>query len=252
MKLLVLGNSNTGNGHLQPGEIEWPVLVARECQARLGEPVECENRTFMPMGARAVPYARKLVDENDPDLVIIPLVIYHCSVGWVSLKVRQRVGERAYGWYRSIEGRLTHSPAPLGRPGSPPRSLGRRVLRRLIGTATHTTVDDVIATYTELLHELARDEGRHVLVVGESHYGGRVRRENPTLQAIVERAEAAIRPVIEKHRFLWADVHLAHEAGPGSEACQSPDGIHVNATGHRIFAETVMAAAAPVLAERAG
>ncbi len=251
MKLLVLGNSNTHGSFLPPGELAWPLLVAREWEACVREPVECENRTFMPMGSRAVPYARKLVDETDPELVIIPLVAYHCAVGWVSLKVHQRLGDRAFHWYRAVEGRLTRSRAPLGGPGSPPRSLGRRALRRLVGTATHTTVDDVIATYTELLHELARDEGRHVLVVGESHYGAHVRRENPDLPLIIARIEDAIRPIVEDHRFLWTDVHSAYEAGPGTDACQVADGIHANGIGHRIFAATVLHALGPVLAERA-
>lgn len=247
----MLGNSNTHGSFLQPGECEWPVLVARAWEASVHEPVECVNRTFMPMGAQAVPYARKLVDETDAELVVVPLVVYHCTVGWVSLKVRQRLGDRAFHWYRAVEGRLTGAGAPLGGSGSPPRSLGRRALRRIVGTATHTTIDDVIATYTELLHELARDEGRHVLVVGESHYGARVRAENPRLLSILARVEAAIRPIVEHHRFLWADVHPAYEAGGGTEACQAGDGIHANGTGHRIFAATVMHALEPVLAERA-
>ncbi len=249
MKLLVLGNSNTHGAYLQPGETGWPVLVAREWEARLHEPVECENRSFFPMGSRAVPYVRNLVDETDPELVIIPMEVYVCAVGWVSLKVRQRLGDRAFRWYRAVEGRLTRSHAPLGGAGSPPRSLGRRALRRLVGAATHTTIDGVIATYTELLHELARDEGRHVLVVGGTHYGPQVRRENPDLPAIIARVEGAIRPVIEEHRFLWTDVHLAYEAGPGTDACQVADGIHANGIGHRIFAATVLQALGPVLAE---
>lgn len=238
MRILVLGNSDTGGSALAPGEQPWPEIVRGRLAGWTGSEVHLEHRTLAPYGPRAVDHALRCVAETDPDLVIIILAGYTAVVGYVHLRVRQRLGARAERWYLRLERGFDRSTRREGQETAV-NNWSRRLVRKLLGTATYASVDEVASVYCGILRRLSQREGVQVLVAGDARFGEARRALNPGLLTGLQRLHAAVRPVVAEHRFLWVDGEDGISAAPERKALFLPDAMHLNAAGHMTFAAAV-------------
>src|SRR6185436_5671051 len=119
---------------------------------------------------------------------------------------------------------------------TPVNTWSRRLARRLVGTATHAPLLEVIRTYEELLHALSRLEGVQVLVAGDARFAQSRHDLNPGLKERILRVHGAVRPVVDEHRFIWVDGESGFTAHPDRESLFLADGMHISPAGHEIFA----------------
>jgi len=238
VRILVLGNSDTLGSALAPGEQPWPEIVRGRLAAWAGAEVQLEHRTLAPYGPRAVDHALKCVAETDPDLVVIILAGYTAVVGYVHLRVRQRFGARAERWYVRLERGFDRNTRRDGRETAV-NNWSRRLVRKLLGTATYASLDEVASVYCDVLRRLSQREGVQVLVAGDARFGEARRALNPGLLTGLQQLHAAVRPVVAEHRFLFVDGEDGISGAPEREALFLPDAMHLNAAGHMAFASTV-------------
>ncbi|MBI5948175.1 MAG: hypothetical protein HY875_08560 [Chloroflexi bacterium] len=242
MRICVIGNSATAGVGLPDQSLAWPWLAASQLSAAIGEPVDVRHILFAPMGGRAAGFALSKVEETDPDIVVIAVGSYVCAIGTVAERVRQRFGERAYRafrrtelWFESRTGNRRDTFGRLNRAG-------RWLSRRVIGTATITTIDDVVNVFSELLRLLAQREGLHVVALAEPQWPKRIARENPGSAEALDTVMKRVHVAVDRHRFLWADSGPSYDAAPDREALYLPDGVHKTVEGLRIQANLVVQA----------
>ena len=179
------------------------------------------------------------MEEAAPDVVILSVSAFTCTVGLVSVRVGERFGGRARRVYEAVEQR--YSGLVSGRPAAavPPDRLLRTIARNVIGTATLATVEEVGVVYAGILHGLAQDERLQVVVLGESFFGRQLQRANHGLVAEIQRLRAIVRPAVDAHRFPWVDIEAAFSASGDREQHFLRDGVHNSAAGHRRVADVV-------------
>ena len=209
-------------------------------EGRLAEPVEVTASRLAPYGPRAVGYATRRVAEVAPDVVLVSVSAFACTVGLVYARVGERFGDRAQRMYQSLEGRYSGLIAPHV-DGPSPDAFLRTVARKVIGTSTLAPVEEVGGAYGRILHELAQDERLQVIVIGESFFSRNLQHTNPGMSAKIEQLRAIVRPAAETHRFPWVDVEAAFQAGGNREQFFLRDGVHNSAAGHQSVAEVVAA-----------
>lgn len=243
MRILILGHSTSAGEGLPGREYAWPWLNAAAFERETGEAVDVVHVNFVALGSRAVPFALGKVDEAAPDLVIFSMGSYLCAIETVGERVRKRFGARLHGWFRKAE----HSLDTRTRTGGPAarrtNRIGRTIARRLIGTAGYTSVESICEVYEDLLHALARREGIHTLVFCEPGWPAQTVKENPRAQEKLEAIQRHIRPIVDRHHFLWADAEDTYSRVPDRSVYYFPDGVHKTVRGH----EAQAAALLPVL-----
>lgn len=243
MRIAVLGNSDTSGLFLAAGEKSWPVLLRERLPESLGEDVAVDSWRWAPFNPDAVDRALGLVDRADPDIVILTLASFWCTVGTVRAGVDRRFGKRAGRLYGRAEAAYRSRFERHGPPGTAANGLGRRVSRRLLGAATYMSLDAFIATYAELIRALSQREHLLVLVLGDHHFNERLRQRVRAISPAIERIEAAIRPLVRERQLDWGDLEQAISAGGRREEMISFDGVHMTPEAHQRVAEAL----APVL-----
>jgi lysophospholipase L1-like esterase len=236
MRVCVLGNSSSAGLGLANPALAWPRLAAAELSSRLGEDAVVEHSVFMPYGSRAVEYALARVEASDPDVVVVSLGSYPCAVGTVGERIRRRYGKRAHRLYRRFERRVETATGNRGGFRGRLNRSGRWVARRVIGTETLATVDEVVEAYSELLRRLAQRERLPVLVFPEPHWPAQVVKENPGADRIFAEVRRRVHTVVEAHHLLWADSQPAYEAAPNRRALYQTDEAHKSEAGHQVQA----------------
>ncbi|MEX2080865.1 MAG: GDSL-type esterase/lipase family protein [Dehalococcoidia bacterium] len=237
MKVLVLGNSDTEG--LAPGQPTWTRIAAQALGDAIGQPVDVQEVRFAVSTSTAAEFGARKVREAAPDLVIMPVGTFQFTVGFVWLRVRQLLGNRAGEWYRRLEVRLDSGTRGKG----PIRDLlnrgGRKFARTVIGTRPICTSAELADYYTDALRALSQVEDIHVALVqypGRSRFtqAGKVKRERDVFLA-------AVKAVAEDRRFLWIDSAQAFVEAVGDAHTSSRDGYHMNELGHRVLGQHVAA-----------
>jgi lysophospholipase L1-like esterase len=240
MRIVVLGHSTSSGEWLADRAQAWPWLVAAELEARTGAPVEVVHHSFVPMGGRAVPYGLVKTAEAEPDVVLVPVATFVCCVGTVGERIRRRWGERAFRAYHRLERAFDLRTG--NRPGARGRfnRLGRRVSRRLLGTATFTSVDDVVEVYRELLRGLAQREGLVVGALMEPSWPAWMDAENPGAKAMHARIREEVGAFARQQHVLWADSDDVYMKAADRGALYFADGVHKTVAGHRAYADALL------------
>lgn len=229
-------------------DLAWPWLVQRELERQTGGPVELDHRVIFPVGPRAVPLALAAVDQFEPDVAVYSFGAFPGIVGTVGTRVRRRFGERTYRAFRRLE------LAFEGRTGSEREAAarinhaGRWLARRVIGTETITTFDEILSLQAEIMRGLARHEGLPVVAACEPNPSRRVGRENPQCYPLLNRFRVEMEALARSYRFLVSDCATLFDAAPDRDALFVSDGLHKSPAGHALQARAVLAALAPVVA----
>ncbi|MEX0783293.1 MAG: hypothetical protein WD557_11630 [Dehalococcoidia bacterium] len=240
MRICVLGHSTSSGDWLPDRALAFPWLVAAELAAATAEPAEVFHYSFVPMGGRAVKYGLAKVEECDPDIVIVPVASFVCSIGTVGERVRRRWGERPFRAFhraeRTFDGRTANRPGARGRINR----LGRRITRKLLGTVTFTTVDDSVDVYADLIRGLAQREGIVVAALMEPSWPGWVDGENRGATSAHHALRDGVKVVALQHHVLWAESDTVYDADPDREALYFADGVHKTIAGHRAYADALL------------
>lgn len=239
MRIHILGHSDS---RLDDGENpNWPARLRRIIESEHRGPLEFSTSRLAPYGSRAVGYAARRVEEAKPDVVILSVSAFTCTVGLVNVRVGQRFGQRAQRAYEAIEQRYSGRVARAPGAAIPVDRALRTLARRTIGTATLAPVEEVARVYSEILHTLSREERIQVIVMGESYFSRHVQRANPGTVTKIERLQGTVRPVAAAHHFPWVDIEAAFQNTSDREAHFSSDGVHNTPAGHQRVAEVVAA-----------
>ena len=244
MRISILGNSDTTGMLLAPGARTWPALLQERLGAVLSEPVVVDSWRFAPYRPGAVRHALNLVDDAQPDVVILTLASYWCAFRTVRASVERRFGRRAATFYSRGEQAYSRRAEGGVRPGEPGRQTGRRLVRRLLGTGTVMTFPQFVDVYSSVIRELAQQEQLQVLVLGDHHFTPRVHRMFPALAGAITDIEDAIRPIVLERELLWGDLEQAIRTGGRRDEMILSDGVHMTEEAH----ERVATALLPVLA----
>lgn len=240
MRIVVLGNSASAGTGLADLSHAWTSLTRAALEERTGPPVELTHVTVMANGPRAVDYAMSKVESSNPDLVILVIGTYLCSVALVSEQVRHRFGNRAHAWYKKFERRFDSRTRPGGGPPGRTNSFARRLARRVIGARPLATIEQVASTFEDLMRRLAAREGMHVIVFAEPSWPKWIDKENrgaiKAWQTVVDRANAAA----GRHHFPWAETNPTYATAPDRDALYQPDGVHKTIEGHRYQADALL------------
>jgi hypothetical protein len=240
VKLCVLGNSaSSGNGLAEKAQA-WPWIAGRQIEERLGEPVEVTHVSVVASGPRAAGYALGKMEAADPDMVVVVIGTYLCCIATVSEAVRHRFGNRVHGWYlraeRWFDARTRTAP---GLAGTANRT-GRAFLRKILGTRTYATPDDVSAVFEEILRGVAQREGTTVVVFAEPSWPQATDEANPgairTWREVTRRAQE----VASSHHLLWAETGPAYARVPDRDSLYQPDGVHKTIEGQRVQAGALL------------
>ena len=246
MHCLVLGHSGTAGFGLDSVAETWPALFERYLNHSNDTVWTVSAVPLFPVGNRAIDYALARVAEGLPDLVVLSLNAYPCVVPVVSANVRHRFGKRAERVYSRLERRLEKRADASHGPPAKTNQLAQRWARRVFGTRTMASVDEVGRVYAEILRGLARLEGVQVAVLAEAMFGESVRQRAPNLVGQVTELQRLVRPTAEDHRFLWCDA-TGWLSPDGGVPYWHVDDVHLSARGNARYAEMLAASLAPSL-----
>lgn len=233
-KLFVAGHSDSGDRFLPPGNRPWTALLCESLEQTTGEHVELQTKPFAPMGQRAVRYLLDAVESVQPDIVILPFSAYVCTVGVVSESVRARFGERAHRLYLRTESEF-QAQTNTGNLRRAMNRGGRRAARAILGARTFATVGETAAIYEEILHGLAQFESLQVVGVADARFSGAVQAREPRLHARWDRLNARLKPIVEQHRFIWADLEAALGGANDRRIFHLDDGVHTTPAFHSTY-----------------
>jgi lysophospholipase L1-like esterase len=242
MRIGVLGNSDTTGQKLQPGEDSWPVLLRARLTEALGAPVIVDSWKFAAYRPGAVDFAMRLVDEAQPDVVIVTLASCWCAFGTVQSSVEQRFGPAAGKLARNAERKL----GVVGR-----NPLPRKVARKVVGTGTLMSVDSFVHVYSNLIRELAKREDMQVLVMEDHHFTRALRERMPAISDALPRIVAGIQPLVLDRRMHWARVEDAIAVGGRRDEMFLDDDVHMKAEAHGRMAAALTDLVLPMAAQRA-
>lgn len=235
MRLLVLGHSDSTGIQLPRGTPTWPEIVRDQVALETGRDVELESVRWAPYRPGALEYALEIADRVEPDLVVLPLASFWCAYSNVRTKVDKKFGPRTQRVYRAAEGFVANHLE--GRVI--PKSASRRMARKVLGVAPLISVAQFIDIHSELIRQLASRENLQVLVLADHHFNEENRRIMPLIPRAIAEINAAIQPIVAERRLLWDDMEKALQVGGHREEIMMPDGVHMNAEGHKRIAAMV-------------
>ena len=233
-RLFIAGHSDSGDSFLAPGELPWPERTRAWLEATSGGPVELSSARFAAIGPGAADYLLRKVEEAAPDIVVLPLGAYVCTVATVTESVRARFGNRAARLFQRSESKF-QARTRRGRLRVRANRAAQKAARRLLGARTLATVGATAAIYEEVLHRLASVESLQVIVVRDARFSAEIQRREPRLHALFDELEAAILPVVEQHHFLLADLEGALRRAPDRGVFHLDDGVHTTVAFHEVY-----------------
>lgn len=236
MRISVLGNSDTTGQTLAPGEQAWVDLIGPRLEAILGEEVTVDSWKFAAYRGGAVEYARSLVDEAEPDFVILTLATYWCAFSTVQFGVERRFGQRAGDIYRRLERFTVKNIERKPSISQPTNHRGRRVARRVLGTGSLLTPSEHYEILSRVIRDLAARENLQVLVFGDHHFSDDLRERMPGMLSAITSVEGRIRTLVEERRLYWGELEPVVAQGARREDQFHPDGVHLTAEAHERFA----------------
>ena len=203
----------------------------------LDEPVEMEHIRVFPTGPRAVPMAMAAVERFQPDTVVFSFGAYPCAVTSVSERIRQRLGPRAYSWFRRAERRFDRV---LGSTAQKPRRLNtwlRWLGRRTIGASPMASYEEVTGIQSEILLGLSKLEHAVVVVYCEPYITKWASQGDSNANFVLEQDRELMHGLARKHHFLIAECKAEFLAAPDPDGLFLSDALHKSERGHRIQAD---------------
>ena len=240
MRLHIVGHSNARTDDVGESGRQWPVRLRDGLAAELGEAVVLTGTRLAPYGPKAAGIGLADFEEARPDYVVVSLGTYLCTVGVVSLRVRQRFGRRAERLYQRAEQAFSKRTGNGGRLATALNRAARRTARRLVGTALTASPDEVIGVYETIVRGLAHHEGVQVVVMGEHYFSREQQRANPAMVATIERVHRVFKNLAEAHHFLWANVEETFQATGRRAEMTAADGVHNTPEGHQALADMLI------------
>ena len=232
--LFVAGHSDSDDRFLPAGISPWPERTRAWLETTSGREFELKTRRFAPMGSKAVGYILGAIEAARPEIVVLPIGAYACTVGVVSESVRQRFGPRAQRIYSRAESAF-QAQTSEGRLRLAANRRARQAGRRLFGVRTLATVESVGDIYDEVLRGLARIETLQVVAVADARFSLEVQERCPGLHATFDKLHARIRPVVEQHHFAWADLEAELSRAADRAVFHTADGVHTTAAFHDVY-----------------
>jgi hypothetical protein len=243
LNILIFGHSDTFGVALPDRSAAWPNLVGTELPERIDRPVVVNQRPFLPLRPGAGASAQRSLDQYPADIAVFATNPYGFAVTTVANRVQKRFGDKTAGRFKRLEYALNRWTARIP-AGKPINTTGRRIVRRVIGTASASSYEDVLQAHMEVLRTLARKEDLQVIIMGGNRLAGWIQRERPDLVQCVETMRVLLEEFCEQHHFAWFNTESALLPG-ARERSFLPDGAHRNAEAHRHFADLVL----PVMQE---
>lgn len=233
-RLFIAGHSDSGADYLPPGALPWTEQTRAWVERTTAAPCELQAVRFAPIGERAADYLLGKVEAAAPDIVVLPLGFYVCTIGTVAESVRARFGERAGRLFLESEAAFQKR-TQHGRARRTANRAARRVARRVLGTRTMATVAETAGIYAEILHRLARMESLQVVAVADARFSAETQRREPLLHRRIDELYASLLPIVEQHHFVLADLEGALRRAPDRCVFHQDDGVHTTAAFHDVY-----------------
>jgi hypothetical protein len=231
LKILLLGNSDT-SGRFALGQT-WPEIVAEGLAVRLGQPTDMRQVPFVVLNPGSAAYAEREVRAFEPDLVLLPVGTAMFTVGFVWKRVETLFGKRAARWFRRAEDRFDARTRDRGRRRGAANAAARKTLRRVIGTQTLSSQQQVTDGFRATIDTLARFEQAQVALIvtaprGAHHHrpGAKERR-----RAFLHAVEASA----TNHHFAWIETDRAYDGVTSDAEMKNQDGLHQTPAGHQML-----------------
>lgn len=235
--VLVLGHSGTEGFGLDSRNLAWPGLL-EEHLAASGLSANVVAVPLFPVGARAVEYAMRKVEQYAPETVILSLNAYPCAVPVVSARVRRRLGNRAHGTFVRLEERMNRfARGGSGTMRKTAHSSLRKAAHRVVGAEPLATLGEVAEVYSSIMWALARREGIQLIALSEAPFSRKVRGEFPRSFSVAEELQNRLEPTVREHRFL--NVSPKGFEGGGPDEFWMTDGVHLSTAGNLAYAESL-------------
>lgn len=247
-KLFIAGHSDSTAQHLPEGALPWTERLRSWIESETGTPCELQGVLFFPMGARAADRLITAVEDAQPDILVLPFSAYVCTFTTVEESVRQRFGTRAQQFY--LRGEKRFAASTTAAPLKPVNYSGRKFVRAVLGTRALATTEQTIAIYEEILQRLARMEDLQVVTVADARFSEETQKRNPKMHREIDRMQARLFPMVERHHFLLADLEGALRKAPDRSVFYQSDGIHTTLAFHDVFFEVLKDTIAPTLTTR--
>jgi hypothetical protein len=237
VKLLVLGHSDSDGSKLSDPADGWPWMLQRMVEER-GAACEVAHRPLFA-GPSAPGHVERQLEREHPDMVVMATSTHAVVVRLVSVRVRERWGERPARAAARVEQFVGRHPGPAGSSRAAMMTRFRRIGRTIAGTGPALTPDALLESYDACMRALARHEDVRTIILGGAGYTGDVVRLNPGMEASQERMQSQLRELALRHRFDW----LSHEELLGGPAGKLPffqgDGIHTDERSQLRVAEAI-------------
>ncbi|MEO8538333.1 MAG: hypothetical protein ABI577_01240 [bacterium] len=238
VRILIYGHSDTFGVALADGTQAWPNLVMQELPHLVGRPVEVTQRPFLPVRAGAGERAERILGEHPADIVVFASNPYGFAVATVANRLRGRLGETNTRRYTRLERKLNKWTRAIPM-GDRINNTGRRMARKVLGTAPESSYQDVMQAHSEVLRVLARHESLEVVMMGGNKLSTWIQKEKPALMLQVESMREMVEEFCREHHFTWFNTETALLPGV-RERSFLPDGVHRNAEAHRHFANLIL------------
>lgn len=228
MKVLRFGTSND-TAKFSTGESRESI-IQRELERELGEPVVIVTKPMWPSD-RFPGLLARWIDEEQPELVTLPVQGYWFNFESVPLKLQRRFGRAGVAagsaGQRVADVRWVAHTAVF--------RAARNASRRAFGGATHFTCDEVVECLNACIREVTRHEGIGLVIQGP--YGGQglagshraaLQREESRRQ----RVNAALREICDRQHVRFIE-HKQNRREAGTAFSTIGDALHMNEEGQR-------------------
>lgn len=240
MKVLVLGDSDSSGSFT--GERTWTDGVREGLQAGQAGEVTLESITFSALPPTAASYAERKLHQLEPDLVIMPVGSFLFTAGFVWVRVRRLLGDRAGRWYRAMEERWDSQTRDRGHVRGALNRYSRTAVRLIVGTQPLSTREAITQSYRDIFRTIAKFENVHVLVFSYPGVGEHARKGKAPLAR--RRFFPDVRAAAESHHYAWLEGAEIFAGVDYSELTKFQDGLHFNQKGHQMIADAVLGAIA--------
>ena len=227
VKILRLGSSNDTVEQFVAGEPRERV-IQRELERQLQEPVTVVTKRIWPT-ERFPELLSRWLDEEDPDIVTVPVIGYWFNFESVPLKLQRRLGR--FGERLGSTGKHV-ADVPWLAHNAAFRAV-RNVAQRTIGGETYFTCDQVISCVHQIVREVVRREGIALIVQGPfggQHLSGGSRRAVNREERRRLVVNAGIREVCRSHQVTFIE-HVVNRRLKGTAFSTIGDGLHMDETG---------------------
>jgi hypothetical protein len=241
LRILILGQSNSGGVQLVDPIVSWPNLLANGLPEVIGRPVALTMRPFFAHAPGSIEYLDREIARHEPDLVFLMLTTFSFTNPVLAPAVRRRFGDRAGRQFSQLVERMdsaTRHRGPIARWANRTVRAGAVAAFR---ARPVTTYEAALDGTLRALERLARQEDTEVVAFhGFTKLPGpRGGREAPATRM----ANDFFREVqVACQRLHVAYLNMQGRPETLDPSWYFPDGVHVTAAAHQGVAAFALAA----------